>query len=265
MGTEEDITETERVSQAKTDFVSTASHQLRTPLSIMRWYSELLLGGEGGKPSKKQSEYLNEILQGARRMADLIDALLTVSRIELGTFSVELKDTDVSALAASVKGDFVPIIAAKKLILTERYAEGLPHMRTDSRLLHAIYYNLLSNAVKYSHEGGTITIDIHAVEAGDEVSGKIVPEKSLVCSVSDTGYGIPEFQKMLIFTKFFRADNARINVPDGTGLGLYIVKSLVEYMKGMIWFESTENKGTTFYVVLPLAGTLAKEGATRLS
>ncbi len=265
VGTEEDITETERVSQAKTDFVSTASHQLRTPLSIMRWYAELLLEGDAGKLNKKQNECLNEILHGSRRMADLIDALLTVSRIELGTFSVEPEDTDVSALAQTIKGDFVRMIAEKKLTLTEQYEKTPPHMQTDPRLLRIIYYNLLSNAVKYTPEGGAITVDIRAVEAGEDVAGKKIPEKSIAYIVSDTGFGIPEHQRQLIYTKFFRADNARNNVPDGTGLGLYIVKSLVEYMHGDIWFESIENKGTTFYVVLPLTGTQAKEGTTTLS
>lgn len=265
MSTQEDITELERINQAKTDFVSTASHQLRTPLSIMRWYSELLLGGDAGKPSKKQRECLNEILHGAQRMANLIDALLTVSRIELDTFTVEPEDTDVLALAKTIKGDFLHTIAEKKLTLSERSAKTLPHIQTDPRLLHVIYYNLLSNAVKYTPEGGTITVDIRAVEEGGDVNGKTIPQKSIVYIVSDTGFGIPESQKPMMYTKFFRADNARKNVPDGTGLGLYIVKSLVSYMHGMMWFESAENKGTTFFVAVPLTGTQAKEGTTVIS
>lgn len=265
IGTEEDITELERISLAKTNFVSVASHQLRTPLSIIRWYSELLLGGDAGKPSKKQRECLQEILQGARRMADLIDALLTVSRFELNTFTVEPEDTDVLALVKTIKGDFLHTIAEKKLTLTERSTKALPHIQTDPRLLYTIYYNLLSNAVKYTQEGGTITVDIRLVEAGGDVSGKTIPQKSIVYVVSDTGLGIPESQKLMMYTKFFRADNARKNVPDGTGLGLYIVKSLVDYMDGMIWFESAENKGTTFYVAVPLTGTQEKEGTTTLS
>lgn len=265
ISTEEDITEIERIDQAKTDFVSTASHQLRTPLSIIRWYTELLIGGDIEKPTKKQLELLNEILTGSHRMAALIDALLTVSRIELGTFAVEPKQTDIMALIKTIKEEYARDIASKRLLFTESYARSLPSMLIDPRVLQIIYSNLVSNAVKYTPEGGTIKLDVRTVEAGKKIGCKKILEKSLAVSVFDTGYGVPESQKHKIFTKFFRADNARNKVPDGSGLGLYIVKSLVEYIHGMVWFESEENKGTTFFVVVPLASTKQKkEGATLL-
>jgi len=190
----------------------------------------------------------------------LVNALLNVSRMELGTFVVEPVPTDVVLLARNVVAEQKPQIEAKKLKLSAKYAKDLPLFNADLKLLRMVFQNLLSNAVKYTPDKGKVGFDIWATKKGEEVEGKKIKEDSIAIMVSDTGYGIPEAQQDKIFTKLFRADNVREKDTDGTGLGLYIVKAIVGHSGGEIWFTSQENKGTTFYVTLPLTGMKKKEG-----
>ncbi len=252
VGTAQDITKEKEIDKAKTEFVSLASHQLRTPLSTINWYSEMLLAGDAGALSVEQKKYVDEIYGGNQRMVALVNALLNVSRIDLGTFSVELEPTNVAELAHNVVKELQPDILTKNLGVEEQYADGLPVMNVDPKLMRIILQNLLSNAVKYTPEAGSITLTV----------SKVKDQLSIV--VKDTGYGIPAAQQAKIFTKLFRADNVREKDTSGTGLGLYLVKSVVEHSGGQVWFESEEGKGTTFYVTLPLSGMKAKPGTRRL-
>lgn len=175
-------------------------------------------------------------------MIDLVNSLLNVSRMELGTFSVEPKPTDVVRIANDAVEEQQPGIKGHKLVLKVNYALGLPKINTDPKLLYMVFQNLLSNAVKYTQKKGRIEFSIK--KENDQI----------LISIADTGLGIPKEQQDKIFTKLFRADNVREKDTEGTGLGLYIVKSIIEHSGGKIWFESEENKGTTFYVELPLDG-----------
>ncbi|MFA6410858.1 MAG: ATP-binding protein, partial [Candidatus Buchananbacteria bacterium] len=253
IGIERDITKEKQIDKAKTEFVSLASHQLRTPLSAINWYAEMLLAGDAGKISKEQKKYLAEIYRGNQRMVDLVNALLNVSRIDLGTFAIEPVPTDIIELAKSVVGELQPQIKIKKLKLGEDFAKDLPTMMVDPKLIRIIFQNLLSNSVKYTPEKGQIDFMIKK------------DKNSILVTVRDNGYGITKSQQNKIFEKLFRADNVREKDTEGTGLGLYIVKAIVDQAKGKIWFESEENKGTTFYVSLPLAGMPKKEGTKELS
>ena len=237
-----DITKEEKIDKAKTEFVSLASHQLRTPLTMIGWYTEMILKGDVGELLPNQKKYLEEIYEGNKRMVDLVNTLLDVSRIELGTFKVEPKPTDIMALAQSVLDEQKPEIEEKKLVIDEDFGKDFPEFLTDPKLLRTIFQNLLNNAVKYTPYGGRIGFSI-----------SLDDEKTLHIKVSDTGYGIPNNQKDQIFTKLFRADNVRSKDTTGTGLGLYIIKSIIENSGGKIRFESEENKGTAFYVTLPSA------------
>jgi len=237
-----DMTKEREIDQAKTEFVSLASHQLRTPLSTVSWYSEMLLTGDVGKLNEGQKKYLEEIYRGNQRMVELVNALLNVSRIELGTFVVEPKLTNIVKLTQSVIEEQKPQINQKKLKFNEQYVDNLPKLNVDPKLLRMVVQNILSNAVKYTPEGGKIELAI-----------SLVDKKNIQIKISDTGYGIPKNQQDKIFTKLFRADNVREKDTEGTGLGLYIVKSIIEHSGGKVWFESTENKGTTFFVTLPLS------------
>jgi PAS domain S-box-containing protein len=258
-----DITERKQVEQAKTEFVSIASHQLRTPLTAINWYIEMLLDGSIGKCSKEQKEYLQQIYSSNRRMVDLVNSLLNVSRIDMGTFAIDPEPTDFVEISKSVVMELQPQIVTKHLIVNEEYRGSIPIINADPKLVRIIFQNLVSNAVKYTPEKGNVIIKI---EVGKPiVGGKKIAKDMLMITVSDTGYGIPKNQQSHIFSKLFRADNAREKVAEGTGLGLYIVKSIIEAANGKIWFESEENKGTTFYAILPLGGMSKKAGTKGLS
>jgi signal transduction histidine kinase len=237
---------------AKDEFVSIASHQLRTPLTALKGYAGMLLDGDAGPLSDKQREYLEEIKNANDRMINLITALLNVSRVDLGVFIVEPEQVNLEKVAESVLSDLGMKIKDKKLRVETSFEKAPPLINVDLNIIRMIFQNLLTNALKYTPPEGSISLNIK--KDGSNV----------LISVADTGYGIPENVQSKIFTKMFRADNARVKDPDGTGLGLYIIKTTIEKTGGKIWFESKENKGSTFYVTIPLEGMKKKEGSRRL-
>ncbi len=265
-----DITKEKEIDKAKTEFVSLASHQLLTPLSTVNWYTEMLLAGDAGKINAGQKEYLEAVYRGNQRMVELVDTLLNVSRLELGIFVVEPEPTDIADLAKSAIAEQKPQIDAKKLKFSF-HTTDVPKINVDPKLLHMVFQNLLSNAVKYTPKGGSIEFSISLDKK----------KRHINIQVADTGYGIPKNQQDKIFTKLFRADNVRGKDTEGTGLGLYIAKLIMDHSGGKIWFsspggsppkdgqaalgeESSENKGTTFYVSLPISGMQKKEGTKAL-
>lgn len=247
-----DITQEREVDKAKSEFVSLASHQLRTPLSTISWYSEMLLAGDVGKLSKDQVEYINEIYAGNKRMIDLVNALLNVSRIDLGTFMVEPEDVSLTELADSVIKEQMPQANEKKHSIKTNFAKKLPIFNGDPKLLRIIFQNLLSNAIKYTPEKGKIEVGIEKKKS------------KILIYIKDNGLGIPKAQQKKIFQKLFRADNVKVTDTQGTGLGLYLVKSIVEHSGGKIWFTSKLNSGTVFNVELPASGMKAKKGSRRI-
>jgi PAS domain S-box-containing protein len=250
-----DITNEKEVDKAKTEFVSLASHQLRTPLSAVNWYTEMLLSGDAGVLNKKQKQYLDEVYRSNQRMVELVNALLDVASLEVGTFIIEPENTDVCKLAENVVSEQKPQIEKRKIRFSLICDRDVFFMQTDPKLLRMVIQNILSNSVKYTPEGGKI-----------ELSISFADKKYVLIKISDTGYGIPKNQHDKIFTKLFRADNVRDKDTDGTGLGLYIVKFIVENSGGKIWFESSvdENKqGTTFYVKLPIGVVKHKKSTNK--
>ena len=248
-----DITKETNIDRAKTEFVSLASHQLRTPLSTVKWYVEMLLAGDAGEMNPEQRKYLDTVYAGNQRMVELVNALLNVSRIDLGTFGINPEPTDFVKIMNSVVGDLKPQINQRSLKIQKNYDTNLPSVNADPKLIEIVFQNLLTNAVKYTPPEGTISLGI------------IKQEDNILIKVSDTGYGIPKFQQSRLFSKLFRGDNIRAKEPEGTGLGLYITKAIVEQSGGKINFESEENKGTTFYVYIPIQGMVKKEGAKGLT
>lgn len=237
-----DITKEKEIDKAKTEFVSLASHQLRTPLSTINWYTEMLLAGDVGKLNSDQEKYLNEVYRGNQRMVGLVNALLSVSRMDLGTFVLEPEPTNITELVRGVANEQKPQIDQKKITLFPKFGTNIPLIHTDPKLLRMVIQNLLSNAVKYTPQKGKIEISLDLI--GDK--------KTLLFRISDNGYGIPKSQQDKIFTKLFRADNVKEKDTEGTGLGLYMVKSIIDNSKGRVWFESAEDQGTTFNVELPV-------------
>ncbi len=259
-----DITKERQVDKAKTEFVSLASHQLRTPLSAIAWYAEMLLSGDVGKLNKEQKDFVEEIYNGNKRMVELVEALLNVSRIELGTFVVDPEPTDIKELSKGVVEEFKHVIEDKKLKFKENYGKKIPEMMVDPKLTRIIFQNLISNAVKYTSEEGDIDLSVKVVPKDTKVDGNKTSEDSLHVMVKDSGVGIPEHQQDKIFQKLFRADNVKESDTKGSGLGLYIVKSIVDHSGGEIWFKSKSSEGTIFHVLLPVKGMRKKEGTKAL-
>lgn len=234
-----DITERKEIDKAKSEFVSLASHQLRTPLSTMKWYAEMLLEGDGGKLNEKQEKYVSKIYGANENMISLVGTLLDVSRIEMGTIATVYSKVRIADVLENILGEFLPDIKNKNLTVQKEY-DTMPVIKTDSRLLRVVLENLLSNAVKYTPKDGTIRITLGLVRDYIQVV------------VADTGYGIPAEQQDKIFTKLFRADNVIKEETKGIGLGLYMTKSFVNLLGGTISFTSEVNKGSTFTIELPL-------------
>lgn len=247
-----DISHEKEVDKAKSEFVSLASHQLRTPLTAISWYTEMILKGDVGKIDPKQKKYLDEIYKGNKRMIGLVNTLLNVSRIELGTFAILPQKIKIQGVLQEMVREIKHLATDKKIKLVENYEKNLPEIIIDPKLIQIISENLLSNAVKYTPHGGQVSLMV--MKKGP----------SLLISVKDTGYGIPKKQQSQVFKKLFRADNIRTKDTEGTGLGLYIVKAIIVELNGKIWFDSVENEGSTFFVEIPLKGVPKKEGTKAL-
>lgn len=243
-----DVTERKEIDLAKSDFVSLASHQLRTPLTVIQWHTDAILQRKPTTLGAKEKSYLKKIAEANKRMIDLVDALLNVSRIEMGTLGIEPEEVDLGTIADTELAAFSRRTKEKHLHVERTYDDTLPKIKTDPRLMKIIFQNLISNATRYTLPNGKVRIAIEK-RGGDAL-----------ITVEDTGIGIPEHEQKKIFTKMFRTQSARQMEPNGTGLGLYLVKAVVELCGGKIWFASTEGKGTEFYVLLPLKGVEKKEG-----
>lgn len=236
-----DITREKEIDREKSEFISIASHQLRTPLSSIGWHAEMLSAGEVGSLTPKQVEYLIKINRAKRRMAAIVRNLLDVTRMELGTLELRPSAIDVREEAQIVIDELEPISHNENVSVALSVEKDFPMLRTDRNAVRAILQNLIMNAVKYTPEGGEVRVSAKT----EENDGYVTLE------VTDTGVGIPKEEQDKIFTKFFRASNVKEFDTSGTGLGLYAVRQFVEAMGGEITFTSAVGKGTTFRVVIP--------------
>lgn len=237
---ERDITKQKEVDQAKNEFISLASHQLRTPLASIALSSELLLRGVYGEIAEKQKSSIGEIFDSSDRMKELISDLLNISRIELGTLAVKFEPADMQEQLEQFLKARELLFANKSIKLETNFEADLPKIEIDRNILDIVIDNLLSNALRYTPKGGTIKVSF--VRHGDDV----------LLSITDNGCGIPVNEQGRIFEKFYRADNAQAISAEGSGLGLYMVKMALKKVGGSIWVESQEGQGSTFYVRWPI-------------
>ncbi|MDO8523243.1 MAG: PAS domain-containing sensor histidine kinase [bacterium] len=233
-----DMTKEKEMDRAKSEFVSLASHQLSTPLTGIEWTIELFLKKE--KLTKEGTEYLNDIYLSAKRLSVLIKLLLNVSRIESGSVVIQPEPLDLVLLINGYIREYQALFDKGKIsCVFTKHPEKLVAV-TDKNLFGYIIQNLISNSVSYTPANGKVEISLEE------------KKDSVFVTVRDTGIGIPKGEQARIFAKFMRASNAVISKPDGTGLGLYIVRESANLLGGKIWFESTEGKGTAFFIELPL-------------
>ena len=235
-----DVTREKRIERMKTEFVSIAAHQLRTPLSAIKWTLKMLLTGDMGKVSKKQKEFMEKTYKSNERMITLINDLLDVSRIEEGKHLYKKVSSDIEKICKNVIKLYKREIKEKALEFKFITPGKLPKVMVDKEKIEIAIKNIFENAIRYTPPKGKVAISL--------ATGK----KQIEVSISDTGVGIPENQQHRLFTKFFRGANIIRMETEGTGLGLFIAKNIIEAHKGRIWFESQEGKGSTFYLTLPI-------------
>lgn len=227
------------LDRQKDELLGIVSHQLAAPASAMKWYTEMMLDGDLGKMTDELTEHVKSMKSVAADLTDLVSMILDVSRIQLGRMKIEKQDMDLGEFFKDILGVIQPKAEQKKVKFNVQVPEQLPHAQLDKRYTRMTIENLLTNAIKYTPENGDVNFTV-------ELKGNI-----LSCSVKDTGCGIPKAEQDKIFGKLFRASNVR-NTVDGNGFGLYVAKGAVEAQGGKIWFESEENKGTKFFIELPV-------------
>ena len=254
-------TEVQAANIAKSEFVSFVAHELKTPMTSIRGYTDLLAGSAVGPINDMQKQFLGTIRGNVDRMATLVSDLADIARIESGRLRLEPKSTPFHAVIEDVVRTTQALIDVKKQTLIQETEPSLPNVTADYTRTVQVLTNLVSNAYKYTPEGGEIVLRV-AKEANRWDPANTAAPEVLHISVKDNGIGIaPEDQKKL-FQKFFRAeDRMAREMATGTGLGLNIVKNLVELQGGKIWFESEFRRGSTFHFTLPLAPEAETVGA----
>ena len=235
-----DITELKRLEDIRKDFVANVSHELRTPISSIKGYTETLLDGKV-EDKDTVKEFLNIIHQDSNRLANLIDDLLDLSRIESGKMKMEFEPVDIKLTADRCVNVLERSAGDRSLTVKVNMPSGLPGVSGDEKRLSQVFVNLLDNAIKYTPEGGSITI------------AAAQKENVVQVDISDTGIGISEKDLPRIFERFYRVDKARSRELGGTGLGLSIVKHIVQAHNGQVWVRSTPGAGSTFSFTIPIA------------
>lgn len=236
---ERDITKEKEIDRAKTEFISLAAHQLRTPLTTLSLTSEMLLSGVFGDIPEEGRNQLSTMSLGIRDMAEMIETFLDVTKIEMRKFPIELKPLRLSQVIERTVSEILPQIKEKKLAFKGNFKENSIVLNLDKKVMHVILENILSNCVKYTPSGGEI--GLYTEEKSDGV----------IIKISDTGIGIPADQQSKIFTKMFRAENVTEIKSEGSGLGLYLAKNLADQSGYKLSFESKTGKGTTFFFSIP--------------
>jgi signal transduction histidine kinase len=240
--------EVQRANDAKTEFVSFVSHELKQPMTSMRGYTDLLAKGAAGGLNDMQQSFLETIRSNVNRMDSLVSSLLDISRIESGRIRINLEDVSVEQVVEEALRTIRGQIEAKQQPLVVEVTPNLPLVRGDRERLVQVLTNLVSNAYKYTPKGGQITVRAQTWSDGEGATGQ---DGFVMCSVTDTGIGMSQEDQERLFTKYFRSEDPSVRSEAGTGLGLVITKSLVELQGGEIWVESELGRGSTFAFTVP--------------
>jgi len=229
-----------QLDKAKDEFVGMASHQLRTPLTSIKGYISMVLEGDAGKISDSQAQLLNEAFNSSERMVRLINDFLNVSRLQTGKFIIDKRPVDLSKVVSQEIDSLTSSAVAHDMKFSYEVPKNFPIINVDEGKMRQVIMNFADNAIYYSHENTAIVISLST--DGNEAT----------FTVQDTGIGVPESEKPKLFSKFFRATNARKQRPDGTGVGLYLARKIILAHGGKVIFKSIEGKGSTFGFSLPM-------------
>ncbi len=248
-----DISHQKEVERLKSDFISMVSHELRTPLAIIKGYAATLLNPDLDLDSGRQTRFLRGINEASDRLTRLIDNVLSVSRLESGRFKLNPQTVELGDAIRKVVTGIRPSASAHEIRYTPCPEEVL--LRVDRDQIEQVMVNLIGNAIKYSPKGGIVQVGLEVLSRGRKSvnleTSSSLPSSWALVTVQDQGIGVPQSQVSLIFDKFYRGDAAAVRKVAGTGLGLYICRSIVEAHGGHIWVESEQGTGSTFYVALP--------------
>lgn len=239
------FTKIAEANRMKSEFVSIVSHQLRTPLSSLKWSLGLLQGKRIGNLSKKQKEYVDIVVDSNNKMIKLVNDLLSVSRIEQRRLGVEPQKISIEALIENVVKELGFLAESRNVRVVFKDNKNLPKVYVDPDKIQMVIQNLIDNAIKYSKKEDGL------VEISAEINQK--NKKTIKVSIKDNGMGIPKLLQKQIFGKFFRADGLIKQKVEGAGLGLFITKGIVKISGGEIDFKSKEGQGSTFWFTLPIA------------
>jgi len=243
-----DITREKLVERMKTEFVSLSAHQLRTPLSAIKWTLKMVLDGDLGKVNKEQEEFLKKTYNSNERMIGLINDLLNVTRIEEGRYLYKLSLVQLEDLIEEVVNNYRGEIERRNIKFQFNKPEKkAPKVKVDVEKMKLVISNFLDNAIRYTLPDGQVSASLRCKEEEIEVL------------IEDSGIGVPKDQQKRLFTKFFRAANAVRTETEGSGLGLFISKNIVEAHGGKVWFESEEGKGSIFHFSLPVKTKIKSE------
>jgi PAS domain S-box-containing protein len=233
------------LGKVKAEFITVASHQLRTPITNLEWSIETLNGDPTLSPEGKG--IVANALVSVKELHDIVEDLLNITKIEEGRFGYNFADTDLVDFTQKLLAEILPQAKRVGISLYFDPPQGtISSVKIDPQKMSMVFRNLIDNAIRYNVEAGSVTV-------------AITPQEKLPyleVTIKDTGIGIPAEQAQKLFTKFFRADNAVKAVADGSGLGLYIVKNIVQSHGGQIWVESELNRGSVFHFTLPTDPTL---------
>jgi len=229
-----------QLDKIKDEFISMASHQLRTPLTSVKGYLSMVIEGDAGKITPSQKQLLDQAFMSSENMVHLINDFLNVSRIQTGKFIIDKSPVDLSELVEQEINSLVPNAKVRNMKLVYKKPKKFPIIDVDEGKMRQVVMNFADNAIYYSHDNSSIIISL-GIEGSE-----------IVFTVKDTGIGVPKSEKDKLFAKFYRAANAKIQRPDGTGVGIYLAKKVIDAHGGQIIFESVEGKGSTFGFRLPI-------------